>query len=185
MGKRSIHRYRGRGPARPPAQTWRTFLATHRPQIWSADLVTVRTLTWRTLYVVLFITHARRQLVHVHGTGSRATCCASGTRPKVPMVGTSSGGPGAWASGPYLVQCGRSGPMWLRSELPDPAERVPRPPHRSPRAAPACHPARVRRPVQCRPASSNSRSGATGTGSPRPNRPDPLTPDSGRTPPCL
>ena len=59
-----------RGPARRPSQTWRTFLATHRPQIWAADLFTVPTLTWRTLYVVLFITHARRQLVHVHVTAS-------------------------------------------------------------------------------------------------------------------
>ena len=70
VGQRSIQRYRGRGPARPPSQTWRTFLANNRSDIWAADLVTVRTLTWRTLYVVLFITHARRQLVHVHGTAS-------------------------------------------------------------------------------------------------------------------
>ena len=46
VGQRSIRRYRGRGPARPPSQTWRT------------------------LYVVLCITHARRQLVHVHVTAS-------------------------------------------------------------------------------------------------------------------
>ena len=33
VSKRSIQRYRQRGPARPPSQTWRTFLANHRPQI--------------------------------------------------------------------------------------------------------------------------------------------------------
>ncbi len=33
VSKRSIQRYRGRGPARPPSQTWRTFLANHRPQL--------------------------------------------------------------------------------------------------------------------------------------------------------
>src|ERR671933_99219 len=68
VSKRSIQRYRQRGPARPPSPTWRTFLANHRLQIWAADLFTVQTLTFRTLYVVLFITHARRELVHVNVT---------------------------------------------------------------------------------------------------------------------
>ncbi len=70
VSKRSIQRYRRRGPARPPSQTWRTFLANHRPQIWAGDLFTVQTLTLRTLYVLLFITHARRELVHVTVTAS-------------------------------------------------------------------------------------------------------------------
>ena len=29
VSKRSIKRYRGRGPQRPPSQTWRTFLQNH------------------------------------------------------------------------------------------------------------------------------------------------------------
>ena len=72
VSKRSIQRYRGRGPAHPPRQTWRTFLANHWPDIWAADLFTVRTLTFRTLYVLLFITHARRELVQVKLTASPA-----------------------------------------------------------------------------------------------------------------
>src|SRR5918997_3801442 len=56
VSKRSIQRYRQRGPARPPSQTWRTFLANHRPDIWAVDLLTVQTLTFRTLYILLFIT---------------------------------------------------------------------------------------------------------------------------------
>ncbi len=68
VSKRSIQQYRQRGPARPPSQTWRTFLANHRPDIWAADLFTVPTLTLRTLYVVVFITHARRELVHLNVT---------------------------------------------------------------------------------------------------------------------
>ena len=54
VSKRSIQRYRRRRPARPPSQTWRTFLANHRPDIWAADLLTVPTVTFRTLYVLLF-----------------------------------------------------------------------------------------------------------------------------------
>ena len=68
VSKRSIQRYQRRGPARPPSQTWRTFLANHRPQIWAADLFTVPTWTFRTLYVLVFIAHDRRKLVHVKVT---------------------------------------------------------------------------------------------------------------------
>ena len=64
VSKRSIQRYRRRGPARPPSQTWRTFLTNHRPDLWAADLFTVRTLAFKTLYVLVFISHGRRELVH-------------------------------------------------------------------------------------------------------------------------
>jgi transposase InsO family protein len=64
VSNRSIRRYRLR-PRRPPGQTWRTFLRNHRPSIWAVDLFTVHTLAFRTLYVLLFITHDRRELVHL------------------------------------------------------------------------------------------------------------------------
>jgi transposase InsO family protein len=62
---RSIRRYRWRGPGRPRSQTWGTFLRNHAHAIWAADLFTVRTLTFKTLYGLLFITHGRRELVHL------------------------------------------------------------------------------------------------------------------------
>jgi transposase InsO family protein len=65
VSKRSIQRYRRRGPVGPPSRTWRTFLANHAPAIWAADLFTVQTLTFRTLYGLVFITHGRRELLHV------------------------------------------------------------------------------------------------------------------------
>ncbi|MDQ3699707.1 MAG: integrase core domain-containing protein [Chloroflexota bacterium] len=71
VSKRSVQQYRQRGPARPPgqpSQVWRTFLSNHRPQLWAADLLTVHTATLRTLYVLLFIAHDRRQLLHVNVT---------------------------------------------------------------------------------------------------------------------
>ncbi len=70
VSSRSIRRYRRRGPVRPPSRTWRAFLANHRPQLWAADLFTVPTLTFKTLYVLLFITHARRELVHLNVTAN-------------------------------------------------------------------------------------------------------------------
>jgi transposase InsO family protein len=62
--KRSVRRYRWHGPSHPPSQSWRTFLANHRPHIWAADLLRVQTLTFRTLYVLLFVAHERRHPVH-------------------------------------------------------------------------------------------------------------------------
>jgi transposase InsO family protein len=64
VSNRSIRRYRWHGPDRPPSPSWRTFLANHRPSIWAADLLTVQTLTFRTLYVLIFVAHGRRELVH-------------------------------------------------------------------------------------------------------------------------
>jgi len=68
VSNRSIRRYRWRGPVVIPTQTWRTFLANHRPQIWAADLLTVHTLTFQTLYVLFFIAHDRRELIHFNVT---------------------------------------------------------------------------------------------------------------------
>src|SRR5919202_1170286 len=70
VSKRSIQRYRRRGPAHPASQTWRTFLANHAHHLWGADLLTVQTLTFKTLYVLVFITHHRRELVHVNMTAN-------------------------------------------------------------------------------------------------------------------
>jgi putative transposase len=70
VGRASVQRYRRRGRARPPTQTWRAFLRNHRPSIWAADLLTVQTLAFRTLYVLVLVGHARRELVHLNVTAS-------------------------------------------------------------------------------------------------------------------
>jgi putative transposase len=69
----SIRRHRWRRPARPPSQTWRTFLRNPAAQIWAADLCVVRTLTFKTLYVLVVIAHDRRELVHLAVTAHRTT----------------------------------------------------------------------------------------------------------------
>jgi len=58
VSNRSIRRYRWRGPARSPSQTWRTFLRNHAHHVWAADLLTVPTLTFKTLYILVFIAQA-------------------------------------------------------------------------------------------------------------------------------
>jgi transposase InsO family protein len=65
VSHRSVRRYRRAGRRRPPSQTWRPFLANHAAGIWACDLFTVPTLTFRTRYVLLFISHDRREPVHL------------------------------------------------------------------------------------------------------------------------
>src|SRR5436309_4197654 len=52
VSNRSIRHYRWRGPRRSSSQTWRTFLRNHAHHLWAADLFTVPTLTFKTLYVL-------------------------------------------------------------------------------------------------------------------------------------
>jgi hypothetical protein len=68
VSNRSIRRYHWHGQRRPSSQTWRTFLQDHARHLWAADLFTVSTLTCKTLYVLVFIAHNRRELVHVNVT---------------------------------------------------------------------------------------------------------------------
>src|SRR5438105_8000423 len=70
VSKRSIQRYRRHGPAHPSSQTWRTFLTNHAHHLWAADLLTIQTLTFKTLYVLVFVAHGRRELVHVNVTAN-------------------------------------------------------------------------------------------------------------------
>ena len=65
---RTVRRYRGQALRRPLSQSWRTILKSHAADIWAVDLFTVQTLTLRTLYVIVFIAHERRRIVHVNVT---------------------------------------------------------------------------------------------------------------------
>jgi transposase InsO family protein len=78
VSKRSIQRYRRRGPAHPSSQTWRTFLTNHAHHVWAADLLTVQTLTlnvtanptaawiWRQVIEATPWGHTPRHLLHDH-----------------------------------------------------------------------------------------------------------------------
>ncbi len=68
VSARSIRRYRRPPTCRPPSLAWRTFLRNELAGIWAADLFVVQTLTFKTLYVLFFIAHARRQIVHFNVT---------------------------------------------------------------------------------------------------------------------
>jgi hypothetical protein len=50
------------------SQTWRTFLANELRGTWAADLFVVQTVRYRIVYVLFFIRHGRRELVHFNVT---------------------------------------------------------------------------------------------------------------------
>src|SRR5437879_5831302 len=69
VSNRSIRRYRWRGPG-VPTQSWRTFLRNHAHHLWATDRLSVPTLTFKTVHVLVFIAHGRRDLVHINVTAN-------------------------------------------------------------------------------------------------------------------
>ena len=51
-----------------PSPRWRDFLRQHAKDIWACDFLSVRTLTFHTLYVFFVIHHATREIVQVRVT---------------------------------------------------------------------------------------------------------------------
>ena len=56
--------------AKPPSQTWRTFLQNHLADLVSVDFFVVPTATFRVLYGFVVLLHRRRQVVHFNVTAS-------------------------------------------------------------------------------------------------------------------
>jgi len=50
---------------KPPSQTWRTFLDNHVADLVSVDFFTVRTATFRILYVFVILRHDRREVCSI------------------------------------------------------------------------------------------------------------------------
>jgi hypothetical protein len=55
---------------RPPSQGWKTFLRNHAAGIASIDLFVVRTISFKLLYGLLILRHARRRLVSIRVTNN-------------------------------------------------------------------------------------------------------------------
>jgi putative transposase len=54
--------------AKPPSQTWKTFLANHANQIAAVDFFTIPTINFRVLYCFIVLLHGRRKIVHFNVT---------------------------------------------------------------------------------------------------------------------
>ena len=53
-----------KSPNEKAGQSWKTFLENHRKGIWSMDFLTVPTVFFKVLYVLIIISHERREIKH-------------------------------------------------------------------------------------------------------------------------
>ena len=69
VAKSTVERYMvARSDRDPSRQTWRTFLANHMHESAACDFFTIPTATFKTLYVFVVLSHARRRIVHINVT---------------------------------------------------------------------------------------------------------------------
>jgi len=67
VSQATVSKYMVRAP-RPPSQAWRTFLKNHAADLIALDFFTVPTATFRVLFVLVVLGHARRRLMHFNVT---------------------------------------------------------------------------------------------------------------------
>ena len=72
IAEATVAKYMAR-QARPPFQTWRTFVRNHLSEIIAIDFFTAPTATFRTLYVFVVLSLDRRRIVHFNVTASPTT----------------------------------------------------------------------------------------------------------------
>jgi hypothetical protein len=63
---------------RPPSQGWKTFLRNHAAGIASLDLFVVRTISFKLLYGLVILRHARRRLVTISVTSNPTAAWIAG-----------------------------------------------------------------------------------------------------------
>jgi transposase InsO family protein len=69
VAESTVARYMTR-PLGPPSQGWKTFLRNHAAGIASIDLFVVRTISFKLLYGLVILRHARRRLVSISVTSN-------------------------------------------------------------------------------------------------------------------
>src|SRR5262245_40072872 len=67
MTEKTVAKYRVKH-AKPPSQTWKTFLANHANQIAAVDFFTIPTINFRVLYCFIVLLHGCRKIVHFNVT---------------------------------------------------------------------------------------------------------------------
>ena len=68
ISESTVLRYLPKKLKRTTGQHWKTFLKNHSAEIISIDFLGVPTITFRLLYVLVFLSHHRRKIVHVNVT---------------------------------------------------------------------------------------------------------------------
>jgi len=73
ISERTVSNLMHRRVPKPPSQTWRTFLKNHMTSMVSIDFFTVPTATFRILFVLVILSHPRRQVVSFKATSNPTT----------------------------------------------------------------------------------------------------------------
>jgi putative transposase len=68
ISQSTVLRYMPKNAPRTTRQRWKTFLKNHTSQIVSVDFLVVPTITFRSLYVLVFLLHDRRRIIHFNVT---------------------------------------------------------------------------------------------------------------------
>jgi putative transposase len=69
ISETTVSKYLIRG-RKPPSQTWRTFLENHAKDIIATDFFIVPTATFQVLFVLVVLSHDRREILHTNVTES-------------------------------------------------------------------------------------------------------------------
>jgi hypothetical protein len=69
VAESTVARYMAKRPG-PPSQGWKTFLRNHAAGIASIDFFMVRTISFKLLYGLVILRHARRRLVTISVTSN-------------------------------------------------------------------------------------------------------------------
>jgi putative transposase len=68
ISESTVHRYMPKKPPKTTKLRWKTFLKNHSAQIVSIDFFVVPTITFRLPYVLVFLSHDRRRIIHFNVT---------------------------------------------------------------------------------------------------------------------
>lgn len=68
VSEATVQRYMPRRPQRTTRQRWKTFLKNHSAEIISLDFLVVPTITFKLFYVLVFLSHDRRRIIHFNVT---------------------------------------------------------------------------------------------------------------------
>ena len=81
ISESTVLRYMPKKAPRTTRQRWKTFLKNHSSRIVSVDFLVVPTITFRLLYVLVFLSHDRRRIIHFNVTAHpTAQWCAQQLR---------------------------------------------------------------------------------------------------------
>jgi hypothetical protein len=98
IGQTTVAKYMAKR-RRPPSQGWKTFLHNHADGIAAMDLFVVPTISFRLLYGLLILQHARRELLWLAATA----------HPTAEWIGWQLTEAFGWREAPRYVVCDRDG----------------------------------------------------------------------------